>query len=595
GLIVFLVAAGESLALVGIVVPGVVFMLGIGALVGLDAINLWQALFWAAVGAIVGDWLSYWLGRHFDKQLRHVWPLSRYPELIPRGEAFFERHGGASVFFGRFVGPLRPIIPAIAGIMHMPQGKFYVINVVSAILWAPVVILPGVAFGESIQLANEVFFRLIAAIVIFIIVAVVLGYIAKLLVSYALVATIETLGDYFGFRAAKENIVSLSLMGVLVSMMTFFVAQYEISFQPLASKQQAVDPLWWNEHWSEFNKVPFRHTSDHPITFQWWGKLQNIDADLREEKWVTAPEFNIKSGLNYFLPEPEFGRLPVWTNKLFYEKEALLMLAPGMDNSNFYVLRLWPANPLVSRGKSQLWLGTVHSVDVYSLFNLIHIPISRTDYSRSLALLHSYIHNIKPPLSIQQKYYPDKGVTDSWKGEVLLLKGNGADNEALEHRDMPAQSLRQIGNTGLYMKSAKPFVQRELTSVSSDSDQRLQPMSYRFEDNGVVFNLDYTISADAKFTLDTLRQQFRERLNNVESLELVKISEKPLLLDTVNGVHYTAQYNMPPFGKQLDYHIVAAVDGAKVWVVTTSTKDCDQQGQRQLRNMLDSITIPSSN
>ena len=53
GLIVFLVAAGESLALVGIVVPGVVFMLGIGALVGLDAINLWQALFWAAVGAIV--------------------------------------------------------------------------------------------------------------------------------------------------------------------------------------------------------------------------------------------------------------------------------------------------------------------------------------------------------------------------------------------------------------------------------------------------------------------------------------------------------------------------------------------------------------
>ena len=108
GLIVFLVAAGESLALVGIVVPGVVFMLGIGALVGLNAINLWQALFWAMAGAIVGDWLSYWLGRHFDQQLRHIWPLSRYPKLIPRGEAFFNKHGGASVFFGRFVGPLRP-------------------------------------------------------------------------------------------------------------------------------------------------------------------------------------------------------------------------------------------------------------------------------------------------------------------------------------------------------------------------------------------------------------------------------------------------------------------------------------------------------
>ena len=209
GLVIYLIAAGESLALVGIVVPGIVFMLGVGTLVGLNAIGLGSSLFWATIGAITGDWISYWLGRHFDRQLRHIWPLSRYPNLIPKGERFFKRHGGKSVLFGRFVGPLRPIIPAVAGIMHMPQWKFYAVNIVSAILWAPVVILPGVAFGESLQLANDVVMRLIAVIALVIVAAGLLGYLLKALFSYALSTTVVTWMDYFEMRGAKENVVSL--------------------------------------------------------------------------------------------------------------------------------------------------------------------------------------------------------------------------------------------------------------------------------------------------------------------------------------------------------------------------------------------------
>jgi len=592
GLIVFLVAAGESLALVGIVVPGVVFMLGIGALVGLDAINLWQALFWAAAGAIVGDWLSYWLGRHFDKQLRHIWPLSRYPALIPRGEAFFERHGGASVFFGRFVGPLRPIIPAIAGIMHMPQGKFYVINVVSAILWAPVVILPGVAFGESIQLANEVFLSLIAVIVILITVAVVLGYLVKLLVSYALMATIETLGDYFGFRSAKENIVSLSLMALLAGVMVIFVYQYEIRYQPLASKQQAVDSQWWKEHWSEFSSLPVKYNSGHPITFQWWGNLQDIEKSLKKADWVASPELNVKSSLNYFLPKPEFGQLPIWRNKLFNEKEALLLLAPGLDNNKFYVLRLWSANPNGERHKAQLWLGTVHSIEVFSLFNLVHVPMQRSDYSQSLALFHSKIHAGERQLSMQQKSYSNVGVTDQWKGEVLLLEFVDVSNTIIEDPDISSLSPRQIGSTGLYVKSSMPFVQHHLTPVSPDGEQQRQQTSFVFSDNGVVVNVEYTNNADAGLTLARLRRQLRERLDQVEGLEKIQITEKPTKFGGVKGIHYIAHYEMLPFGKQIDYHIVAALHGKKAWTITASTKDCDLQGQRQLSDMLESISIP---
>ncbi|MCI0507202.1 MAG: VTT domain-containing protein [Gammaproteobacteria bacterium] len=432
GLIVFLVAAGESLALVGIAVPGMVFMLGIGALVGLNAIDLWQALFWAAAGAIVGDWASYWLGRHFDQQLRHIWPLSRYPKLIPQGEKFFKRHGGVSVLFGRFVGPLRPIIPAVAGIMHMPQGKFYFINVVSALLWAPVVILPGVAFGESIQLASEVFLRLIAVIVILIILAVTVGYIIKLLVAYALMATIETLADFFGLRKARENIISLGLMGMLAGGMVFFVSQYEIRYQPLANKEEAVDAQWWNDHWSGFSNLPIQFNSRYPITIQWWGALHDIERFLLNAKWITAPEFTIKNTLNYFLPEPRFGQLPVGKKEMFNEKEALLLLAPGMDKRHLIVLRLWAANPGVGKDKTQLWLGTVHRMDVILLAGLVHVPLQRSDYSQSLAVFRDKAGALPQQLRVRQQYYPNIGMTESWKGEVLMLElaGTGIADQA---------------------------------------------------------------------------------------------------------------------------------------------------------------------
>ncbi len=166
GLVIFAIAAGESLVLIGIVVPGVVLMLGVGTLVGLGVLDIWTSLFWAAAGAIVGDGFSYWLGYHYHQQLQRIWPLSRYPELVPRGEAFFKKHGRKSIFLGRFIGPVRAIIPAVAGIMEMPKIQFYTVNVLSAVLWAPAVILPGAVFGASLTTATQVYSRTIFIIVL---------------------------------------------------------------------------------------------------------------------------------------------------------------------------------------------------------------------------------------------------------------------------------------------------------------------------------------------------------------------------------------------------------------------------------------------
>src|SRR5262249_11090532 len=58
-----------------------------------------------AVGAALGDWISYWLGYKFKEPISQVWPLSRYPDLLPRGHAFMERWGLLSIFIGRFFWP----------------------------------------------------------------------------------------------------------------------------------------------------------------------------------------------------------------------------------------------------------------------------------------------------------------------------------------------------------------------------------------------------------------------------------------------------------------------------------------------------------
>lgn len=161
GAAIFLVAFLESVALLGLFVPGAVLLLAIGALAALDAFPVSRALACAMLGAMAGDGLSFWLGRHYHQHLREIWPFSRYPALFARGEAFFTAHGGKSLLIGRFVGPVRPIIPALAGMMNMPVGRYLAINLLASLAWAPAYILPGVALGASLELASEVTGRLV--------------------------------------------------------------------------------------------------------------------------------------------------------------------------------------------------------------------------------------------------------------------------------------------------------------------------------------------------------------------------------------------------------------------------------------------------
>ncbi|MBZ2167195.1 bifunctional DedA family/phosphatase PAP2 family protein [Marinobacter sp. F4216] len=153
-LALFLAAFIESLAIAGVIVPGVAILFAFAALAGQIEMPLIQALIWAGLGAIAGDVLSFAIGRKLQGRLHTVWPFSRYPALISKGESFFLEHGGKSVVIGRFVGPVRPVIPLVAGTLSMSWQRFLTFNIFSAVGWAPVYILPGFMVGSA--LASEI-------------------------------------------------------------------------------------------------------------------------------------------------------------------------------------------------------------------------------------------------------------------------------------------------------------------------------------------------------------------------------------------------------------------------------------------------------
>lgn len=141
--IVFVLAFGESLAFVSLLLPAWAALLGIGVLINKGALDFWSIWIAASLGAAFGDWLSYWIGQKLEYTVQHIWPLSRHPDLIPKGERFVKKWGALGIFIGRFFGPLRASVPLVAGIFEMPFWRFQLANFSSAFVWAAVLLLIG--------------------------------------------------------------------------------------------------------------------------------------------------------------------------------------------------------------------------------------------------------------------------------------------------------------------------------------------------------------------------------------------------------------------------------------------------------------------
>lgn len=167
GFVTFIISASESVAIIGTIVPGSITMTALGALAGAGVIPLWETLFFATLGAIAGDGISYWLGHYFKDRLRGMWPFKQNPGILERGEKFVHKYGLMSVFIGRFIGPVRALVPLVAGMLGMRPLQFTVANVLSAIGWAPAYLLPGLLLGAaSMELPPDIAVNVMLALLL---------------------------------------------------------------------------------------------------------------------------------------------------------------------------------------------------------------------------------------------------------------------------------------------------------------------------------------------------------------------------------------------------------------------------------------------
>ncbi|MDF2901049.1 MAG: hypothetical protein K0Q62_1108 [Phenylobacterium sp.] len=133
----------ESLVLIGAFIPATALMVMAGGLIAAGVLDPMQVIFWCVAGAVVGDAISYELGRRLGPQtLRR--PLFReHRRKIARTRLFTRRYGAASIFIGRFFGPLRAFVPLVTGLLGMRRRTFQLANTVSAVVWVLVILAPG--------------------------------------------------------------------------------------------------------------------------------------------------------------------------------------------------------------------------------------------------------------------------------------------------------------------------------------------------------------------------------------------------------------------------------------------------------------------
>jgi membrane protein DedA with SNARE-associated domain/membrane-associated phospholipid phosphatase len=255
GVLVFLIACVESLVVVGILVPGIVMLFGVGAMIGLGAIDLAPIWLWGSAGALAGDLVSYLAGRRYREHLVDTWPFSRYPAMLKRGSDFIGRHGMKSIVAGRFIGPLRPFIPATAGMLGMKPARFIPVDISASIVWTPAYLLPGMLFGASLELATEYAGRLTLVLVIL--------FIALWLTWWLIWAIYEFLVKHYAqwlrrtvawsrrhplmgkitgrvLDPTQPEAFAVAMLGVLLVIALWSLALL-LFFSPFAARPQAVD------------------------------------------------------------------------------------------------------------------------------------------------------------------------------------------------------------------------------------------------------------------------------------------------------------------------------------------------------------------
>lgn len=149
-LIAFAASIIEAVAILGILIPGTPILMAVAAAAAMAGLSMTPILIVSIIGAVIGDFVSFYVGHRFSFRLRAVWPFATRPSLLAQAERFFARYGTASVATCRFIPVLRSTVPLVAGMAGMSRSRFLIANVSSALIWAPLHVVPAQFAGLSL-------------------------------------------------------------------------------------------------------------------------------------------------------------------------------------------------------------------------------------------------------------------------------------------------------------------------------------------------------------------------------------------------------------------------------------------------------------
>ena len=172
---VFGAAFIESFALIGVVIPGVVLLAVISGMAA-STLNVFELVLIAYVASFLADILSFLLGTGISKSIDKLWPFNKYPNLLVQGRTFVKRFGILGVFVGKFIGPIRPLLPLTAGSLGMNFKYFLTVEIFSSFLWALLYTVPGYYAGKSILDSQFNLNWLIGAIIGVVVLIVIVRY-----------------------------------------------------------------------------------------------------------------------------------------------------------------------------------------------------------------------------------------------------------------------------------------------------------------------------------------------------------------------------------------------------------------------------------
>ena len=355
GIAIFIISAVESLALIGILIPGVLILFAFGTLVGAGVLPAVPVLLWAFAGAVLGDQISFWLGWNLKERLWQIWPLSRYPQFVGKSERFFTKYGPASVFIGRFIGPIRPVIPAMAGMSNMPPLKFTLVNLTSAALWSPAYLLPGAVLGASMQVAGAVAAKMA-------ILMVLLGALSYLWVwgSSRFLIRVPT-----AVQGSSITLFTSALIAVVVW----------LAFRS-SSAQLACEDYAHSVH----NPAQFLQTNIERqggiieganMPLRYVGELEDLLVRAGESGLTLVEYGHAADYLRWLLPEPTLDDMPPRVRLHCYQRTALIVRWYEDENNGTeaWQVRLW-----LQQDSDRLWVGQLERLEIHSFFGLVSWP-----------------------------------------------------------------------------------------------------------------------------------------------------------------------------------------------------------------------------